>query len=136
MGQHINMYARVARKLYIPPRIIYLKMSTQNGKVEWFTPEGTLKPVRRIVVRRVEGNPITDDLTQHVFTTLRTADRFLFLQSRTAPERGYDKTDVVVMFQDGDVVTLRIDLQKNRDVSIETHMKMLYDYLMRVAQNG
>lgn len=87
-------------------------------------------PVKHIYIRRAEGNSNEDPFVGkwQKFKTFAGADRRLLDISKTAPKSGgYDKTDVEVVWQNGDVYKGRWDVkhfsQPNPDISISKHIR-------------
>lgn len=82
--------------------------------------------VVKFIIRRVEGPmgiPSSGD-----FTTLEGADSFLYNMAMGAPELSYWKTDVTLELKNGKSKRFRIDLQQNRDNTIEGNLMRMQNF--------
>jgi len=90
-------------------------------------------------IERWEGNPRTDDMKYHKFKTLKDADKFIWAQSFTAPEKGhgYHKFRLDIFYKprfhkrdypDG-VRTLRLDVNKNAPIDVIERALYQYDVI-------
>lgn len=84
------------------------------------------KRVKIITVRRAEGITTLVDKKPRKFGSFADANDYLRQISYTIPEyqSGYDKTDVVITWSDGQTYTGRFDVKADgSDTNIERHMR-------------
>jgi ribosomal protein L5 len=79
--------------------------------------------ITKVTVERAEGKAIECYKSEH--DTLESADFRLREIARTAPEGGgYDKTDVIIYFDDGTRIESRHDVQRySTDGTVYSHAK-------------
>ena len=91
--------------------------------------------IQKIVVDRAEG--LIEECFQTEHKTVDDANLRLIEISKTAPKNGgYDKTDVIIFFSDGDEWKARHDIQFGMiDETIENHWKRHFNYILKIMPN-
>uniref|UniRef100_A0A6M3LXR4 Uncharacterized protein n=1 Tax=viral metagenome TaxID=1070528 RepID=A0A6M3LXR4_9ZZZZ len=86
--------------------------------------------ITKIIVTRAEG--LIEECITTVHTTIEEADMRLMQISLTAPKNGgYDKTDVCIMFDNGDTWKSRHDIKfGNIDEDIANHWRSNFNYIL------
>lgn len=82
--------------------------------------------VKEIQITRAEGRTKLCGITRS-FDSFKAANSWLLSQSETFPEDGtYDKHDFIVIFEDGDTYTGRLDCKQatypDNDLDVRQHM--------------
>src|SRR5690625_3874477 len=80
--------------------------------------------IKSITIERIEGN--FEDCFTIKATSFEQAEQAIKLMSMTAPIDGYDKTDIMIKWNDGSSYQARIDLQAHMatiDNNLIDHIK-------------
>jgi len=73
--------------------------------------------LRSILIHRAEGRP--EECIERRVSSFEEADAVIRQMARTAPEDGsYDKTDIVVEFEDGKKFGFRFDMERGHSISV------------------
>lgn len=76
--------------------------------------------LKSIVIHRAEGR--TEECVERRVSSFEEGDALIRQMALTAPEGGgYDKTDIVVEFEDGKKFGFRFDMDRSHSVSVDLH---------------
>lgn len=86
-----------------------------------------MKRATSIFLERAEG--LASECYAVTVTTWDAATAILQRWARTAPERGYDKCDFRVTYEDGETYSGRFDLQRRHSTGLELLERHMRDHL-------
>ena len=91
--------------------------------------------VKEIVITRAEGL-ISECGKKFIAKSYSDAEAILSQMSKTAPQSGgYDKTDFIVTFADGETYQGCYDLRYTREESLGEHMRNFIEWYAGLTQN-